>query len=285
MKLLKRLRRPEANLAEFEHPQGTPALEIHNLSVRFGDIVALDKLSLQIETGLRVAVVGPNGAGKSTLFNVIAGILPASSGELHVHGHSPSRHICIAYVTQSNLVDWNFPVSVWDVVIMGRAGQLGLLRSPGQRDRELVQRSLETVGLFGLADRQIGELSGGQRQRLFIARALAQEADLLLLDEPLAGLDIPSQEQIFRILDDVKGSGVTVLFATHDLELAGERFDRILLLNRRLIAYGSREEVLTAQNLALAYGGHMQVLETAEGRMVIADSGGHHDHEQEGRHG
>jgi len=285
MKLLKRLRRPAANLAEFEHPQGTPALEIHNLSVRFGDIVALDKLSLQIETGLRVAVVGPNGAGKSTLFNVIAGILPASSGELHVHGHSPSRHICIAYVTQSTLVDWNFPVSVWDVVMMGRAGQLGLLRNPGQGDRELVQQSLETVGLFGLADRQIGELSGGQRQRLFIARALAQEADLLLLDEPLAGLDIPSQEQIFSILDDMKSRGVTALFATHDLELAGERFDRILLLNRRLIAYGSREEVLTAQNLALAYGGHMQVLETAEGRIVIADSGGHHGHEQEGRHG
>src|SRR3989304_4190445 len=145
MKLLKRMPRPAASLAEFMHPQGAPAMEIHDLTVCFGNIVALDKISLQIETGLRVAVVGPNGAGESTLFNVIAGILPASSGELHVHGHSPSRHICIAYVTQSNLVDWNFPVSVWDVVIMGRAGQLGLLRSPSQRDRELVQQSLETV--------------------------------------------------------------------------------------------------------------------------------------------
>ncbi len=267
------------------HPSGTLSLEITNLTVRFGNQIALENLTLKIEPGLRVAVVGPNGAGKSTLFNVIAGVLPASSGEAKIHGHRPGEHICIAYVTQSTSLDWSFPVSVWDVVMMGRAGQLGLLRRPRARDRELVDESLQTVKLLPLAGRQIGELSGGQKQRLLIARALAQEADLVLLDEPLAGLDLPSQEQIFNILDNMKGRGVTVLFATHDLELAASHFDRILLLNCRLIAYGGRKEVLTAENLALAYGGHMQTLETDEGKLIIADSGGHHSHEAEGRHG
>jgi ABC-type Mn2+/Zn2+ transport system ATPase subunit len=136
-----------------------------------------------------------------------------------------------------------------------------------------------------LSGRQIDELSGGQKQRLFIARALAQEADLVLLDEPLSGLDIPSQDQILKILDELKERGVTVLFATHDLELAAEHFDRILLLNRGLVAYGTRQEVLTAKNLAAAYGGHMQVLDTDAGRVAIGDSGGHHGHDAEGRHG
>jgi ABC-type Mn2+/Zn2+ transport system ATPase subunit len=267
------------------HTSDSFSLVITNLSVRFGNQIALENLTLKIEPGLRVAVVGPNGAGKSTLFNVIAGVLPASSGEVKIHGHRPGEHICIAYVTQSTALDWSFPASVWDVVMMGRAGQLGLLRRPGLRDRELVEQSLQTVKLLPLASRQIGELSGGQKQRLLIARALAQEADLVLLDEPLAGLDMPSQEQILNILDDMKERGVTVLFATHDLELAATHFDRILLLNRRLVAYGGSKEVLTAENLAQAYGGHMQTLETDEGKLIIADSGGHHSHEAEGRHG
>lgn len=267
------------------HVAGRNALELSHLNLRFGSQIALEDISLQIEPGLRVAVVGPNGAGKSTLFNVLAGVLAPSAGEIKIHGHKPGEHLCLAYVTQSHQIDWNFPVSAWDVVMMGRAGKLGLLHSPKSADRDLVRRSLETVGLAGLAHRQIGELSGGQRQRLFIARALAQEADLLLLDEPLSGLDIPSQEQILKILDELKNSTVTVLFATHDLELAAEHFDRILLLNRGLIAYGTRQQVLTAKNLEAAYGGHMQVLETGEGRIVIGDSGGHHGHDAEGRHG
>jgi ABC-type Mn2+/Zn2+ transport system ATPase subunit len=160
-----------------------------------------------------------------------------------------------------------------------------LLRQPGAEDDAKVRASLDTVGLLPLARRQVGELSGGQKQRLFIARALAQEADLILLDEPLSGLDIPSQEQIFTILEEFKSRGVTVLFATHDLELAAERFDRILLLNRKCIAYGPPADVLTPQHLAAAYGGHMQVLDTAGGRVLVGDSGGHHGHEAEGRHG
>lgn len=267
------------------HQLGKFCLELHHVYVRFDSLPALEDISLQIEQGLRVAVVGPNGAGKSTLFGAISGVLPVSSGEIRIHEHGPGEHICIAYVTQSNQLDWSFPVSLWDVVMMGRAGQLGLFRRPAARDRQIVRESLETVGLLSLARRQIGELSGGQKQRLFIARALAQEADLVLLDEPLAGLDIPSQEQIFKILDAMKKREVTVLFATHDLELAGQQFDKILLLNKLLIAYGDRSEVLTPTNLQHAFGGHVQMVQTEAGKLMIGDSGGHHSHEAEGPHG
>ena len=253
--------------------------------MRFNGLTVLEDLSIQVEPGLRVAVVGPNGAGKSTLFNVLAGLLPPSSGEVRVHGHLPAQYLCLAYVPQSSLMDWDFPVSVRDVVMMGRAGLIGLLRWPGRHDLQQVERSLERVQLSQLGHRQISELSGGQKQRMLIARALAQEADLLLLDEPLAGLDLPSQEQILSILADLKQQGITVLFATHDLELAAEHFDRILLLNRKLIAYGSRQEVLSVDNLTLAYGGHIQVVDTKQGKVWIGDIGGHHDHDVEGRHG
>jgi ABC-type Mn2+/Zn2+ transport system ATPase subunit len=267
------------------HPESGQALRLRNLTVRFNGLTVLEDLSLQVERGLRVAVVGPNGAGKSTLFNVLAGLLPPSSGEVRVHGHLPAQYLCLAYVPQSSLMDWDFPVSVRDVVMMGRAGLIGLLRWPGSRDQQQVERSLERVQLSDLANRQISQISGGQKQRMLIARALAQEADLLLLDEPLAGLDIPSQEQILNILADLKLQGITVLVATHDLELAGDHFDRILLLNRKLIAYGTRSEVLTVENLGQAYGGHMQVVDTKQGPMWIGDIGGHHGHDVEGRHG
>jgi ABC-type Mn2+/Zn2+ transport system ATPase subunit len=192
--------------------------------------------------------------------------------------------MCLAYVPQSSQVDWTFPVSVEEVVMMGRVGLIGLFRQPSRDDWKFVHNCLRRVHLEDLARRQISELSGGQKQRMFLARALAQEADLVLLDEPLAGLDIPSQDQILEILDELKQQRITVLFATHDLDLAA-RFDRILLLNRSLVAFGDREQVLTTENLTKAYGGTMQVVETAEGRILIGDSGGHHDHDTEGRHG
>lgn len=267
------------------HTTNAPALNLQKLELRFGSQVALQGLTLSIESGLRVAVVGPNGAGKSTLFNLVSGLLTPTSGQIRVYGHAPGEHLCLAYVTQVTTLDWSFPVSVWDVAMMGRAGRLGLLRRPGAEDRRIVTESLGTVGLGDLAGRQVGELSGGQRQRLFIARALTQQADLLLLDEPFSGLDISAQEQILHILDGLRQTAVTVLFATHDLELAAAQFDRILLLNRNLVAYGPPAEVLTPAHLNAAYGGHMQVLETAEGRVLVGDSGGHHEHTEEGRHG
>ena len=267
-----------------EHSQESPALELHSLSLRFDGHNALLDLTLSLESGLHVAVVGPNGAGKSTLFNILAGLLTPSTGSVSIHGHPPAQHMCLAYVTQSSQVDWTFPVSVEEVVMMGRVGLIGLFKQPSRKDWSFVGGCLERVQLRNLAHRQISQLSGGQKQRMFIARALAQEADMFLLDEPLAGLDIPSQEQILKILDDLKQLGITVMFATHDLDLAA-KFDRVLLLNRKLIAFGGKDEVLTPKNLSQAYGGTMQVVETAEGPIMLGDSGGHHGHEPEGRHG
>jgi manganese/iron transport system ATP-binding protein len=219
-------------------------------------------------------VVGPNGAGKSTLFKVIAGIMQPSAGHVTVYGHGPHGHICIAYVPQRSQVDWSFPATVADVVMMGRIGKIGLFRQPSRHDWDLVHGRLERVGMQDLANQQIGELSGGQQQRVFIARALAQEAELLMLDEPLTGLDLPSREAIFEILDDLHEQRVTIMLATHDLNLASERrFDKMLLLNHKILAFGPPDVVLNPDTLLKAYGGHMHVLQTdGGGTTVLTDS-------------
>jgi manganese/iron transport system ATP-binding protein len=216
---------------------------------------ALRAITFRVDAGQRIAVIGPNGAGKSTLFKLIVGTIKPSSGTVNVYGYGPVGHTCIAYVPQRNQIDWSFPVTVQDVVMMGRVGQLGLFRWPRQRDRQIVHESLERVNAVHLARKQIGELSGGQQQRIFIARALAQQAELLLMDEPLSGLDGPSRDAIFQILDALRADSVTVMIATHDLDMAAERFDQIMLLNQQVIAYGSPAEVLQADNLLRAYGG------------------------------
>ncbi|MBN1484124.1 MAG: metal ABC transporter ATP-binding protein [Chloroflexia bacterium] len=254
------------------HREDVPLLELRDVSVRYDSRLALEGISFQLEVGERLAVVGPNGAGKSTLFKVIAGVLDPGSGAVTVAGHCPGGHICIAYVPQRSNVDWSFPVTVADVVMMGRFGQLGLLRRPGTRDRELVRQCLGVVRMVDLADRQISELSGGQQQRMFIARSLAQEAELMLMDEPLAGLDVPAQEEIFNVLDELRRRRVTVMVATHDLNMAAERFDRVMLLNGRLIGLGRPEEVFTPDHLQEAYGGQLRLVQTEEGLMVLSDT-------------
>lgn len=236
------------------HPPNTPTLALKNVSVRYGNIHALDDITLTLDPGDQVAVVGPNGAGKSTLFDLITGIIKPTSGRVDVHGSEPGGHICIGYVPQRNQIDWRFPVNVFDVVMMGRASQIGLMRWPKRVDRLAVCEALERVGMAEFAKRQISELSGGQQQRVFLARALAQETHLLLLDEPLTGLDIPSQDQLLTILRDLQNTGITMLVATHDLNQAAQRFAHVLLLNHRTVAYGSPQEVLTSENLAAAYG-------------------------------
>ncbi|MDH7488728.1 MAG: zinc ABC transporter ATP-binding protein AztA [Anaerolineae bacterium] len=261
------------------HEVGAPILEVVDVSVRYNGRQALDNVSFRLTKGERVAVVGPNGAGKSTLFKVIAGVLDPAEGEVRVAGHCPGGHICIAYVPQRNDVDWNFPVTVADVVMMGRVGRMGLLRHSGRRDWAFVKRCLDTVGLADLADRQIGELSGGQQQRMFIARALAQEAELMLMDEPLTGLDVASQESIFHILDTLRAQQVTVMVATHDLNMAAARFDRVMLLNKRLFGIGPAAEVFTPDRLRAAYGEHLRFVETENGIMLLSDTccgGGDH---------
>jgi manganese/iron transport system ATP-binding protein len=254
------------------HDLNQPILKLRDVSVRFNGTLALDDISFQLQRGERVAIIGPNGAGKSTLFNVISGVLSPTRGKVKIYGHRPGQHICIAYVPQRSQADWKFPVNVADVVMMGRVGRLGLFRWPKRKDWEEVHRSLELVEMDDLAERQIGELSGGQQQRVFIARALAQEAELMLMDEPLTGLDVKSQEDIFAILDKLRQHNVTILVATHDLNLAAERFDRLMLLNQQLLGFGQAKEVFTPDLLNQAYSGHMRLIETANGTMFISDT-------------
>jgi manganese/iron transport system ATP-binding protein len=254
------------------HDQAAPTLELVDVSVRYDGTPALENISFQVERGDQVAVVGPNGAGKSTLFNVVTGILKPQQGSVRVYGSGPRGHICVGYVPQRSRIDWRFPVSVADVVMMGRVSKIGLLRRPSRDDWQQVQHALAQVEMAGFARRQIGELSGGQQQRVFLARALAQEAELLLLDEPLAGLDMPSQEAILRILARMRGQGMTVLIATHDLNQAAELFDKMILLNRRMVAYGAPAAVLTPENLGRAYGGQLHVVHTVEGDVLVTDS-------------
>ncbi len=251
-----------------DHDDSTAILKATDLTVRYESGFALDHLSFELEAGTRTAVVGPNGAGKSTLFKVIAGVMNHYQGEVQVFGWDPGGHICIAYVPQRSQVDWSFPATVADVVMMGRVGKIGLFRHPTGRDWRVVHDALATVRLTDLAKRQLSELSGGQQQRMFIARALAQEAELVLMDEPLSGLDVNSQEDIFGVLNALHERGVTFLVALHDLKIAAERFDRVLLLNRRLVGYGTPAEVFTPENLLAAYGGHLQLI--ADGDLMVA---------------
>lgn len=256
-------------------------LEFDHVSVSYaGNRPALEELSFEIAHGAQVAVVGPNGAGKSTLFKALVGLLPLRNGAICIHGQPLGHHQdCVAYIPQREEVDWRFPVRVEDVVMMGRYGKFGWWKRPTATDHQIVQHSLVQLGIADLARRPIGELSGGQQQRVFLARALAQEPHILLMDEPFTGIDATTQEVTLRLLDDLRQKLVTVLVSTHDLALAAERFDKILLLNHRLIAYGSRSEVFTTTHVAAAFGGQVLYL---DGSLVIDQccpgEGHSHDH-------
>ncbi len=247
------------------HHPGKMLLDVSGLTVRYGNRIALDDVSFSVEPGESVAVLGPNGAGKSTLFKAIAGILPPARGSIHVYGTRPGRHTCIAYLPQRSEVDFSFPATVRDVALMGCAGERGLLRRWRASDRERALECLRVVGLSDLAGRQIGELSGGQQQRLFMARALAQRAELMLLDEPAAGLDLASHRDFTHLLGRLHRLGVTVLLATHNIGLAREHLRRVLLLNRRRTAFGSAEDVLTPDAMAETFEGHVHRLEGSSG--------------------
>jgi len=255
-----------------EHVASAAPVQLEAVSVAYNGKLALKEISFSLAAGDSVAVVGPNGAGKTTLFRTIAGAMQPSMGEVRVYGHEPGGHICIAYVPQRSEVAWDFPVTVQDVVMMGRIRKIGLFRWPRRKDWQFIRQSMRSVGVDGLADRQIAELSGGQQQKVFLAQAIAQEAELVLLDEPLGGLDLPSQEAIFEILEQLKGQRVSVLVATHDLNLAAERFDRVMLLNRRMIAMGTPDQVLTQSNLVQAYGGHLHPVQGESGMLVLTDT-------------
>jgi ABC-type Mn2+/Zn2+ transport system ATPase subunit len=254
-----------------------PALSVENLGAGYpGERHAIQSITFDVQCGDRVSVIGPNGAGKSTLFKAIAGLIPHHTGEVSIHGYDcRSSHSMVGYVPQYNEIDWHFPVTVSDVVMMGRTRKIGLFRYPSRKDREEVERRLEQVGMAQFRHRQIGQLSGGQKRRVFIARALAQDTDVLLMDEPFSGVDAAAEQEILNTLDVLRAAGVTVLLATHDLGMATEHFDKLMLLKRTLLAYGVPQEVFTPDTLRLAYGGRIGVFREGEQVMILADG---HDH-------
>lgn len=236
---------------------GEPALEIQHLTFSYpgAQAPALDDVTLRVEPGERVALVGPNGAGKSTLARLIVGLERSPEGTISVYGNPVGAcHHRVAYVPQRSDVDWRFPVTVRQVVTMGRYSHLGWLKRPARVDHALVERALKTLGLTGLAERQVGELSGGQQQRVMLARTLAQEGDLIIMDEPLNNLDVPTQEQIFHVLEKLADQRRTVIVTTHDLGILPIHFTRAVFLDRRVVADGPVDDVLTAETLAYAYG-------------------------------
>lgn len=243
-------------------------LEIERLTVAYGRRQVLADISFRVEYGERVVLVGPNGAGKSTLFKALVGLVKPQRGTIRIHGMPLGAHTdCVAYVPQREDVDWRFPVTVADVVMMGRFGRLGWLKRPTRADRAAVERGMELMGVAHLARRPIGELSGGQQQRVFLARALAQEPHILLLDEPFTGVDVATQEATLSVLDALSDQKVTIILSTHDLGLAAARFERVLLINQRLISDGPPARVLSRDLLAEAFGG--QVLTLPDGSVLV----------------
>ena len=254
-------------------------LRFADVSIAYGDDVVLSHLDLAIASGEFVGVVGPNGAGKSTLLNAIVGIAQVVAGTIRVDGVPASQaRARLAYMPQREAVDWSFPVTVYDVVLMGRQAQIGWLRHASQRDREAVTAALQAVGMWEQRARPIARLSGGQQQRVFLARTLAQEGDCLLLDEPLTGVDATTEETILAVLRTLHRQGRTLLLSTHDLSMASTLCSKLLFLNRRVVAYGPVAETLTPETLRQTYGGHVVVAEPDEPLRLWADDA-HHSHE------
>ncbi len=237
------------------------SLEAHNLTVSYDRQPVLWNVDFEVPAGNLVGIIGPNGSGKTTLLKAAMGILPADSGYIRFFG-KPIAEVRdrISYVPQRQSVDWDFPASVMDVCLMGRYRKGNLFGRLSQIDHEIAAEALHRVGMSEFARRQISELSGGQQQRVFIARSLAQQADMYLMDEPFAGIDASSEESILAILRELKSAGKTVVMVHHDLHTAIEFFDWIVLLNTRLVASGPKAEVLTEENLRSAYGGKLTLL-------------------------
>jgi len=250
-----------------------PALAVHGITAGYpGQRRAIENVSFDVQRGQHIAIIGPNGAGKSTLFKALVGLIPHSTGEISLHGENcRTSHRMLAYVPQHEAIDWSFPVTVEDVVMMGRARKIGWLRWPRSSDRQAVDAALDQVGMGPFRHRQIGELSGGQKRRVFIARALAQDTDVLLLDEPFSGVDVAAEQEIMETLDALKQAGITILLATHDLN-AASRFDRVLILKNGVIAYGEPQDVFTPDNLRQAYGDRVSVVGSGSQTIIVNDS-------------
>jgi manganese/zinc/iron transport system ATP- binding protein len=241
-----------------------PLLDIHDVTVAYHRRPVLWDVDLSIEGPQLAAIVGPNGAGKSTLIKAALGLVPMASGRVEIFGQPVGKvRRRIGYVPQRESVDWDFPVSVLDVVLMGTYGQLGWIRRPGKAQRDWARQCLDEVGLANYERQQIGQLSGGQQQRVFLARALAQRADVYFMDEPMAGVDAATERMIFRLLRELRDHGKTIIAVHHDLRTVPQYFDYVVLLNVRLVAAGRREAVFTPENLRKTYGGRLALLDAA----------------------
>lgn len=236
-------------------------IEVHDLTVSYNRRPVLWDIDTRIPQAKLAAIVGPNGAGKSTLLKAMMGLLPVASGFTKFFDKPlDAVRLRISYMPQRESVDWDFPASVFDVVLMGRYGKLGLFKRPRAADREMAMECLRKVGMEQFAGRQISRLSGGQQQRVFLARALAQDADLFLMDEPFAGVDAATEMTILGVLKDMRSQGKTIVVVHHDLQAVGEHFDWVLLLNMRLVASGATKDIMTEENLQNTYGGRLHLL-------------------------
>lgn len=247
-----------------------PAIEVEDLWAGYNGSRALEGVTFTVEPGCLAGLVGPNGSGKSTLLRVLVGLHKPWRGRVMIYGKESGRQKrLIGYMPQSELVDWNFPVTVLDVVLMGLYGRLGLMRRPGARDRDLALWALERVHMTDRAHRRIGELSGGEQRRVLIARALVQEAEVLVLDEPFTGLDATAQHDLLRLFDDLRKADHTLLVATHDLSCVAGAFDHAVFLNRKVVAFGSLPEVFTEQVLNQTFERHLLLI-NVEGKVYGA---------------
>ncbi len=237
------------------------ALEIHDLTVSYNKKPVLWGVDLQLPSGVIAGIIGPNGAGKSTLIKTIMGLIPAASGYIKIFDQTLDNvRKRVSYVPQRESVDWEFPASVMDVVLMGRYGQLGLFRRPRKADKDAAMECLEKVGMEAFAGRQIAQLSGGQQQRVFLARALAQNADIYFMDEPFVGVDAATESAIIGLIRKMSEAGKTIIIVHHDLQSASQYFDWVILINMRLVASGPVSEVFTQELLQKTYGGKLNIL-------------------------
>jgi len=247
-------------------------LDIHDVTVAYHRRPVLWDVDLTMHHPQLAAICGPNGAGKSTLIKAVLGLVPMASGRVQVFGQPVNAvRKRIGYVPQRESVDWDFPVSVLDVVLMGTYGRLGWIRRPGKAEKLAARRCLEKVGLADYERQQIGQLSGGQQQRVFLARALAQNADIYFMDEPMAGVDAATERMIFDVLRELRDAGKTIIAVHHDLRTVPNYFDYVVLLNVRLVAAGPADDVFTPDNLRKTYGGRLAILDAA-GEAVEAES-------------
>lgn len=242
----------------------SPILDVHDMTVAYHHKPVLWNIDVTLNEPSLVGVMGPNGAGKSTLIKAILGLVPRASGEVRIFG-LPLQAVRrrIGYVPQRESVDWDFPINVFDLVLMGTYGQVGWFRRPGKKERDLALTCLNDLGISDLASRQIGQLSGGQQQRAFLARALAQRADLYFMDEPMAGVDAATEQAVFKLMQRLRSEGKMVIVVHHDIRSAPQYFDQMLLLNTRLVAAGPTSKVFQNEFLQRTYGGRLMALETA----------------------